>query len=335
MNLEKYAELIANIAQRIQDAKRILVVSHIRPDGDAVGSVLGLGLALIAAGKEVRMVLSDGVPPAFHHLPGVKLIHYRAKGEFDLSCVVDCSDMQRIGKALGDISRPSISIDHHITNTMFAEINLVDPGSVATAEMLANILPAAGLPVTQEVASALLTGIVTDTLGFRTSNITPEALRIAADLMEMGANLPELYERSLINRTYEATRFWGSGLSTLNREDDIAWVTLTMEDRKAAGYQGKDDADLINVLSGIEGVKISLVFVEQPEGRVKVSWRAKPGYDVSQIALRFGGGGHPAASGADIPGSLDQVQEKVLAATHQLLNEQGSPVIANAEIGRD
>ena len=169
------------------------------------------------------------------------------------------------------------------------------------------------------VAAALLTGLITDTLGFRTSNVQPNSLRLAASLMETGVDMPDLYRRTLVTRSFEATRVWGAGLSTLAREGRMVWATLTMADRKAAGYNGRDDADLINVLASIEDADIALIFVEQPNHHVKVSWRAQNGFDVSQVALQFGGGGHPPASGADITGKLADVQASVLVATRALL----------------
>ncbi len=310
---------IHTLSQKFQTAEKILIVSHIRPDGDAVGSVLGLGLSLQSIGKQVQMVLADGVPPSFRHLPGADQLRRHPDGKFDLICVVDCSDLQRTGNALNGYSQPDLNIDHHVTNLYFARLNLVDPQAVATAEILAELIKAIHLPMPPSVAAALLTGLITDTLGFRTSNVSPNSLRLAASLMETGVDMPELYRRALITRSFEATRFWGAGLSTLVKEGRMVWATLTMADRNAAGYNGRDDADLINVLASIEDTDIALIFVEQPNHHVKVSWRAQTGFDVSQIALQFGGGGHPFASGADIIGELADVQASVLVATRALL----------------
>jgi len=240
--------------------------------------------------------------------------------------VVDCSDMERIGNAANGVFingvAPDINIDHHITNLNFARLNLVDTEATATAEVLAELLPACGLSISPGTASALLTGIVTDTLGFRTENVRPETLCIAAKLMEAGANLHKIYRHSLINRSFKATRYWGAGLSNLERDGQMVWATLKLTDRQAVSYPGRDDADLINVISEINEGEISLIFVEQTGGRVKVSWRSQPGYDVSQIALCFGGGGHKAAAGAEISGSLDEVKQSVLQATRALLNSR-------------
>jgi phosphoesterase RecJ-like protein len=307
------------INQRIQAAQRVLVVSHIRPDGDAVGSLLGFGLALQQAGKQVQMVLADGVPVNFRHLPGSQQVVHKPEGIFDLVVVVDCSDLKRAGSALNGFVHPDLNIDHHITNLKFAKINLVNPRAVATSEIIAKCLPDWGLTITQPVAANLLTGLITDTLGFRTSNMTPEALRLAARLMETGVDLPVLYGQALAQRSFEAVRFWGAGLQHLEREDSLVWTTLTLEDRQAAGYGGRDDADLINVLSSIQDANIAVIFVEQPNRSIKVSWRAQPGLDVSQIAFSFGGGGHPAAAGAEIQGELDEVRQNVIQATRNLL----------------
>jgi phosphoesterase RecJ-like protein len=165
-----------------------------------------------------------------------------------------------------------------------------------------------------------LTGIITDTLGFRTSNTSPEALRQAATLMETGVNMPELYMRGLINRSFVATRYWGAGLASLKQDSGIVYATLTVADRKSVGYGGNDDADLINLISSIDGNKVGMVFVEQSDRNVKISWRAlAPGVDVSRVATHFGGGGHAAAAGADIPGALADVQPTVLKTTKEML----------------
>lgn len=312
--------LASQLAGRLRQAQHVLVVSHIRPDGDAIGSLLGWGLALQAAGKDVQMVSEDGVPSSLQHLEGSQQVQNHPKGDFDLVCVVDCSDLERTGRALSGQGQPDLNIDHHPTNLNFAAINIVDIEAVATAEIIAGLLPQVGLPLTQPVAAALLTGLITDTIGFRTSNVTPQALRLAASLMEQGLNMPELYQRALVNRSFEAVRLWGSGLTRAEREGRLVYTTLTLDDRRAVGYPGRDDADLINILSAVNGVDIAVIFVEQPNNRVKVSWRAAPGYDVSQLALRFGGGGHAAAAGADISGSLQDVQQLVLENTRPILN---------------
>lgn len=309
------------LGERLQAAQHILLVAHIRPDGDSIGSLLGLGLALQAAGKHVEMVSPDGVPSTYQHLDGSQGIVRKPVNGWDYSISLDCSDLGRTGGVFPVGEKPDLNIDHHITNENFARVNLVDAQATATAEILAELIPLLDLPMTQASAEALLTGLVTDTIGFRTSNMTPRALRVAASLMEEGADLSELYRQSLVQRSFEAVRYWTQGLVKMERAGRLAWTTLTLADRKAANYPGRDDADLINVLASMNEIDIAIVFVEQGKGLVKVSWRAAPGVDVSQLARGFGGGGHPAAAGAEMSGSLERVTEIVLNQTQALLDE--------------
>ena len=313
-------ELMRAIRRDLETRKRILLVSHIRPDGDAIGSLLGFGLALQAAGKQVDMAMADGVPANFRFLEGSDQVLTRPRGTYDWVCVLDSSDLERVGPALNGLGMPDLNVDHHPTNLNFARMNLVDIHAVATAEIIAGLLSELDLPLPLPVASALLTGLITDTIGFRTANMTPKALRLAAEMMEIGANLPDIYHQTLVGRSFEAIRFWGAGLSKAQRDGRMVWTSLSLEDRAEAKYPGRDDADLVNVLSAVDGVDVALIFVEQPHGSVKVSWRSRPGFDVSQIAMRFGGGGHAAASGAELTGSLPEVQAKVLEATSPIIN---------------
>jgi len=312
-------EQIEKARQLLAENEKFLVVAHIRPDGDAVGSILGLGLALQSVDKDVRMVLEDGVPKSLRHLTGSEQIARQADGEDRCTIVVDCSDLTRVGTVIPEGKQPALNIDHHNTNLNFAAINIVDSGAAATCQMLAELLPAWGLPIHQAVAEALLTGILTDTIGFRVSGTSPEVLRTAANLFERGANLPTLYAKALMFRSYPALRYWGTGLSALQLEGRLLWTRLTLEDRRAVNYPGRDDANLVNLLQTVEEADVFVIFIEQEDGTVKVSWRARSGFDVSQIALSFGGGGHKPAAGATINGSLDEVIQQVLEVTREIL----------------
>ena len=309
------------IKERLEKSKNVIIASHVRPDGDAIGSLLGLGLALRAVGKSVRMVLVDGVPSSFQHLEGSELIVKEPNGEYDTFITVDSADFKRVGKAFENFGQPDINIDHHKTNENFGKINLIEAAEVATAAILARHLPEWGYNITKPISAALLTGIITDTLGFRTSNTNPSALRLCAMLMETGVDMTDLYMKSLVKKTFPAARYWGAGLARLEQKNGMVWTTLTLNDRKIAGYSGNDDADLINMVSAIEGNKIGMIFVEQGDNHVKVSWRAlEPGIDVSQVAKHFTGGGHAAAAGADIPGALNEIQPLVLKTTQEMLS---------------
>ena len=307
-----------DIKDRIAGSDRILVVSHVRPDADAVGSVLGLGLALRAAGKTVQMVLEDG-SDNFEYLPQYDTISRQPEGQFDMVIVVDCSDPDRVGHVLDDYGKPDLVVDHHKTNLQFGEYNVVEPDQAATAAILYDAIPTWGLSFTPEVATSLLSGIVGDTIGFRTSNVDSQLLRRAAALMDLGADLANIYREELVLKSFTEARYWGAGLNRLELEDGLVWASLTLADREKIGYAGNDDADLVNVLSSVREAEIALIFIEQPQNQVKVSWRARPGYDVSGLAFSFGGGGHAAAAGADIDGSLNEVIQRVIIETKAYL----------------
>ncbi len=308
------------IKKRLENSKSILITSHVRPDGDAIGSLLGLGLALRDAGKSVQMVLADGVSSSYKHLEGSELITKEPSGAHDTFITVDCADFKRTGKVFENFGQPDINIDHHITNENFGKLNLIEADEVATAAILTNCLIEWGYTITKPIAAALLTGIITDTLGFRTSSTNPSALRLCATLMETGVDMPDLYMRSLVKKSFPAAKYWGAGLSSMEHKNGIVWATLTLEDRKRSGYGGNDDADLINMISAIDGNKVGIILVEQSDNHVKISWRALvPGIDVSQVAKHFNGGGHAAAAGADIPGALNEVKTLVLKTTREIL----------------
>jgi phosphoesterase RecJ-like protein len=306
--------------KRIADSQRIIVVSHERPDGDAVGSLLGLTVALRQEGKEVTPVLVSGVPSRFQFLPSADTVEKSIPPSCDLLIAVDCGADDRFGFAVDLFPRaPDINIDHHPTNTEFAAINIVRPEAAATTQMLYELIPDWNLSLSEPVATSLLTGLLTDTIGFRTTNTTPQSLRVAAALLDLGAPMADLYERALIQMSLVAARYWGPGLTRLQQDEGLVWSSLTLDDRRRVGYPGDDDADLVNVMMTIDEARVVVLFIEQPGGRVKISWRAQRGLDVSSVATQFGGGGHKPAAGATLDGELAEVQAKVLAATRKLL----------------
>ena len=316
------SQLIGEIKDRLGEAKKIVIASHVRPDGDAIGSLLGLGLALRDAGKSVQMVLADGVPSSFKYLEGSKFIEKEPKGNHDTFITVDCADFKRTGSIFENFGQPDINIDHHKTNEKFGKLNLIEAEEVATSAILTNYLPAWGLTITKPIAAALLTGIITDTLGFRTSNITPEALRQAATAHGNRRGYARNLHALAGEKDHSLPRAIGArDFPPCKARMALCGVRSPLQTAKLAGYGGNDDADLINMISAIDGNKVGMVFVEQNNNHVKISWRAlEAGVDVSQVAKHFQGGGHAAAAGADIEGSLSEVQKEVLKKTREMLN---------------
>jgi len=302
-------------------AQRVVIISHERPDGDAVGSLLALTLSLERAGKNITPVLLEGVPSRFKFLPGADKVTSDIPSDCDVLILVDASDLQRTGFPVETLPRqPDINIDHHPTNTDFAKINIVNPKASATTEILYDVIPQLGLEIDIDVATNLMTGLITDTIGFRTDSVTPRSLEIASKLVSLGAPMAEIYSRTLNQRSFVSAQYWGKGLNRLERENGILWTSLTIEDRKAVGYTGSDDADLVNLLATIEGIQVVLIFIEQIGGKVKVSWRSRPGVNVAEIAFSFGGGGHEQAAGATIEGYMQEIQERVLTATREYIS---------------
>jgi phosphoesterase RecJ-like protein len=304
----------------IDRADQIAIVSHERPDGDALGSMLGLCLALRERGKPTAAVLPSGMPGRFSFLPGSAEVERRLPRGECLVVAVDAADLDRL--SLPNLGRADINVDHHPSNTRYGRVNLVEPQAEATSAILYRLAPQLGLPIGAPVATNLLAALVSDTIGFRTPNVTPDTLRLAAELMEAGADLELVYRKGLVEHSYVALRYWGQGLSRLERVGPVVWSSLTLADRKSVGYPGPDDADLVEMLATVQDAMVAVVFVEQSENQVKISWRARPGTDVGQVAAQFGGGGHTLAAGATLDGPLQGAIEQVLAATGAAVRNQ-------------
>lgn len=309
---------ILGARQFLENASSIVITTHARPDGDAVASLLAVLLSLSDIGKRASAVLLDEVPPKLRSLPGSEQIRTALPDGQYLLIAVDCADVKRISLPENDkLETVDINIDHHPTNPNFGRINFIDPEAASTTQVLYDLMPELDLPITPDVATNLMAGLVTDTIGFRTESVGPEVFRMAAALLELGVPLAEIYEKSITQQSYASVRYWGCGLSRLVREDAIVWTILYLEDRVSVGYPGNDDADLTNLITAIEGVDVSVIFVEQPDGKVKISFRSRENFNVAKLAQQFGGGGHAPAAGAMLDGDMDEIIEKVLAATRE------------------
>ena len=318
-------------AQWVHDAERVLVLSHINPDGDAFGSMLGLAAALKLLGKRVSTAIDGGVLPEFRFLPGADAVQPSLeRADVDLVIAVDCGDESRMGQ-VGHVARqsgaPLINLDHHRTNTLFGDANLVDPRTVAAAEGVLNWLDRMGAALDYDAAYCLLTGLVTDTQCFRTSNVTGTTLEKARRLMTYGPSLSEIVYRTVNRRPFAALRLWAEALQTVQLADGVIWAVLTRAMYERAGYDCCDDAGLVSQLVQADEAAISVVFRENGNGGVEIGIRSVPGCDVSDVAVALGGGGHPQAAGATVRGeALETLVPRVVGMLQDVVR-QSAPTV--------
>ena len=309
----------------------ILCVSHVSPDGDAIGSLLGMGWILRALSKRPTLSLQDRVPENLVLLPGAEMIvgADQVADDYDLIICLDASSADRMGKVYRPAvhgSVPLMVIDHHITNTRFGSINWVAPECAATCQMLVYLADGLRIPLAGEIAECLLTGIVTDTLCFRTSNADANVLEAAMRLMRGGADLASITAQTLNRRPYSQILLWGQVLPTVNLADGVIWATATRAQYEMSGYDIDDDLSLSSLLVSTVEADISATFVEKRSDAgtpvVECSFRAKPGFDVATLAFELGGGGHPPASGCTLEGSLAEVSQRVVGLLQEARRRQ-------------
>lgn len=310
----------------LETSHSILCVSHVNPDGDAVGSLLGLGWILRAMGKRPDLALQDDLSQEYQFLPGIEEIigPQEVAHDYDLIICLDASSVDRMGTVYcpeihGQI--PLIVIDHHATNTFFGTENWVDIGCAATCQILVRLADALDVPLTEQIALSLLTGLVTDTLCFRTANTDANVLQVALRLLAAGADLNHIVWNTLDSRPFGLLKLWGGSLANVQLEEGVIWTTLNAEIRKQNDIALRQSDGLANFLVTVREADISVTFSQRfaANGRelIECSFRAKPGFNVSQVAFRFGGGGHPPAAGCTIPGTLQEVSTQVVAALQE------------------
>jgi phosphoesterase RecJ-like protein len=300
----------------VAGAGSILVLTHVGPDGDAIGSMLGLAHALESVGKSIITAVDGGVPGDLVFLPGSESVRSTLDGlAVDVVIAVDCGDESRMGE-VGQVvlksGAPLINLDHHRTNTMFGAANLVDLATVAASEGVLDWLDRMGIALDTAMASCLLTGLVTDTLCFRTDNVSSETLGKAQRLMAHGAPLAEIVLRTVSRKSYAGLRLWSLVLPTVRLEERVIWAVITQAMFQEVGYTGWDDAGLVSTLAQTEEAYISAVFKEKPDGGIEIGFRAVPGFDTANVAVALGGGGHKLASGATLYESLDTLVPRVI-----------------------
>ncbi len=309
----------------IRRATHIAILTHISPDGDAVGSALGLAALLWRMEKEPVVVCQDPLPRHFHFLPGFASVRRGIKGDVELIIGIDASDPSRLGQPLQNLvdrNLPLFVIDHHITNVHFGTVDWVEPMACSAAEMVFYLAKALAVPLDKEIATCILTGMLTDTRGLRTSNVTNRTLQVVAELTEAGALFSAITELVLNHYSLAQIRLWAEALPQVKIRDGIIWTTITQEMRRRTGLRNQHDGGLVSFLTAADEAYIGIVFTENAEGKVEVSIRSVPGVNVADVALALGGGGHPQAAGCVIDGPLGAAAERVVAALHETLKAQ-------------
>ena len=301
----------------LKKSRTALITGHIDPDGDAIGCMLALGFMLNSLGVKTDYYSEDGVPKVYKFLPGADKIRNRIdpNSRYDILFAVDSSDLMRLGKKVSpkEIVKLIVNIDHHPDNTNYGHINLVGKFS-STAELIYKLAKALKIEITREIAENLYVGLITDTGNFRYENTSPDTFVMAGDLIHSGVDTHALTTRIYDNKSVASIRLRAAAMSQFEISSDrrVAWTVITREMMEKVGAKNEDLIGLVDILRSIEGIEVAVLFRED-EGKVKINFRSKERLNVSEIAKRFGGGGHIKAAGAVVEGELSQVKPKVIA----------------------
>ena len=320
----------AQIGGVIRQHQTFLVAGHVRPDGDVLACQLALGLTLQGLGKTVEVWNPDGVPHKYSFLPHAELLSRpppQARA-FDVVIAVDTATRDRLGGTCDRLAPGTllVNIDHHISNTRYGDINWIEAEAAATGELLYDLLRTNHWPIPPAIASNLFVAITTDTGSFRYSNTTPRTLRIAAELVEAGANVAELSRHCFESHSLARVRLLQLALAGLKLTAGgcVGHIWLTNEMYRQSGALAEDSEGLIDHIRAIDSVLVAIVFEQDDNGGVRISLRSKSDkISVDKIAAQFGGGGHKAAAGARIPGEPAVVEAAVLKAAEDALRSAG------------
>ncbi len=313
--------------EAFERAETIALACHVNPDGDALGSLLALGIALNDRyrDKKITMLSHDGVPEIYEFLPNSsRILSETPILAYDLAIALDSGDPARTGQRIMPIFAASLErmdIDHHVGEGEFGDVRLLDTRAAATAEIVYDLVNYLEVPITTDIATCLLTGVITDTGSFRFMNVTPRTLRTAASLIEAGASPSLISEHVFDNRTFGATRLLGRTLSTLGSDASgrITYAAVSFSDFVEEGANDQETEGFINFIRSVRGSDVALLFRETEEGKVRISLRSCESVNVAEIAQQFGGGGHKMASGCTFVGPLHAAQEALIAAVRQAI----------------
>jgi phosphoesterase RecJ-like protein len=306
----------------LDKANHILLLSHVNPDGDAVGTMMGLWYTLKALGKNATPLASSALPSYVLSLPGAQEVQYYQPGaalpDADLIWMVDTATMERVGQRFYKehgpalASRPLIIVDHHITNEGGGVISLIKPEASSCAEVLLQLLQAMEAPITPLAATWLLLGVITDTQSFQTSSVTPDSLRASATLMDLGANHRAVVDAAYYSVPTPTLDLISLALAQVKREQGLVWVAVTQAMMHQTKAEDEATDELMRLLQRNAGARVCAIFKERYDGSVKVSLRSMSSVDVSAIAQRWGGGGHIKAAGTNVAMPLDATLQEVL-----------------------
>ncbi len=325
--MKRHPKIIDRIIEGIRDSRTICVVGHIRPDGDCVGSQLGLTLALQNEGKRVVCWNEDSNPRKYEFLDKDKLFQKPRRGQsFDCVIATDAASFERLGKVGACVGRRKlfINIDHHQSNTRYADINWVSAREPSSGELIFRLLKTAKWPITKRIADCLFTAVSTDTGSFQYASTQPGSYHVAGELVRRGADLAkicdEVYQSYPLSRVRLLKHLYSH--FRLTHQDQIAYYWLKQASFARTGAESGDTEGLIDHIRAIAPVVVACVFEELEPELTRISLRSKSDrVNVNEIAAQFGGGGHPAAAGARVPGRPLSVQRRVIAAIKKALRQ--------------
>jgi phosphoesterase RecJ-like protein len=313
----------------VRRSRRLLLTTHVRPDGDGLGSMLALAEALEQLGKQVRMVIASTFPPRYAFLdPERRIRFFEAPGEeyrdAEAVVILDTGTWNQLGSFgpfLKGLPVAKAVIDHHLTQDDLGALRLVDTTAEATGRLAHEASGALGVPLNAAMAANLFVAVAMDTGWFRHGNATPATFALGAELVAAGARPERLYEELFERNSLARLRLVGLVLERLTVAvgGQVAYTELRRGDYEATGATPQDSEDLVNYTRRVQGVEVGLLFLEQPRGGIKVSFRSRGAVDVARLAEAFGGGGHRQASGAILPTSLAEARARVLQAVAAVL----------------
>lgn len=302
---------------RLIDHHSFVIACHENPDGDALGSALGLAHVLRQQGKDVTVVCEGGLGENYRFIPEQEtLVEKTDRRDFEVGVLVDCEGLKRAGSAADAVSSAPTAacIDHHIPDDSFGDIRVVDQTAASTAELVLRLLEANGVPVDEVVATQLMTGLINDTGGFRFANTTAATFQAAARLTELGASPSAIAREVYETRSSAALKLLGRALTSLQTDANgqVAWATIEKRDLEQLGAGDADTDGIVNFVGHTRGARVAILFRELGDAEIRVSLRSRDGFDVNRVARVFDGGGHTAAAGCTLKVSLDEARKAVL-----------------------